>query len=132
LVNRGVRLGMPSVMSIRGTAVIKAHKNTRRVTRKLSYRSVYFLMRIEYTAQARAAARASRSPKGLRWKDSVPLSTTSTTPTIATTAPIYTHLPSFSPLRENSCAKSTVRMGDMETNMLTLAAEVWAAAVFCR
>ena len=87
---------------------------------------------MEYTAQASAAASASRSPRGLRWKVSVPLSTTSTTPAMAITAPRYTHRPSFSPLREKSCAKSTVRMGDMDTRMLTLAAEVCAAAVFCR
>ena len=94
------------------------------MTRKLSYCSVYFLMRMEYTAHMSAAARASRSPRGLRWKDSVPLSTTSTTPAMATTAPIYTHLPSFSPFRENSCASSTVMIGDMDTKILTLAAEV--------
>ena len=131
-VNRGVRLGRPSVSSTRGREVRKAHRNTRRVTRKLSYRSVYFFTRMEYTAHIRAAARASRSPRGLRWKDRVPLSTTSTTPAMATTAPMYTSFPSFSPFRENSWARITVRIGDMDTRMLTLAAEVWAEAVFCR
>ena len=88
VVNRGVRSGIPSVSSIRGTAVRNAHSMTRRVTRKLSYCSVYFLMRMEYTAHIRAAARAIRSPRGFRWNDSWPLSTTSTTPAMAMTAPM--------------------------------------------
>ena len=89
-------------------------------------------MRMEYIAHIRAAARANRSPRGLKWKVSVPFSTTMITPAMATTAPIYTHLPSFSPRWEKNCARITVMMGDMDTRMLTLAAEVWAAAVFCR
>ena len=121
-VNSGVRSGIPSVSSINGTAVRNAHRNTRRVTMKLSYCSVYFLMRTEYTAHIRAAASASRSPTGLRWKDIWPLSTTSTTPAMAMTAPMYTYLPSRSLLRLNSCASSTVRMGLRATRILTLAA----------
>ena len=123
-VNRGCRSGIPSVSSISGTAVMKAHSMTRRVTRKLSYCSVYFLIRMEYTAHMRAAARAIRSPRGFRWKVSWPLSTTSTTPAMAMTAPMYTNLPRRSPLRENSWAKMTVRMGDRAMMMLTLAAKV--------
>ena len=69
VVNRGFRSGMPSVSSIRGRAVRNAQSMTRRVTTKLSYRSVYFLMRMEYTAHIRAAPSAIRSPSGLRWKD---------------------------------------------------------------
>ena len=79
-------------------------------------------MSMEYTAQARAAPRASRSPAGLRWKASVPLSTTSTTPTTDTAVPAYTHFPSRSPCREKSWASITVGTGDMATMMPTLAA----------
>ena len=88
VVNRGRRSGMPSVSSIRGREVRNAQSMTRRVTRKLSYCSVYFLMRMEYTAHIRAAASAIRSPSGFRWKDIWPLSTTSTTPAMAMAAPM--------------------------------------------
>ena len=122
VVNRGCRSGIPSVSSISGTEVRKPQSMTRRVMMKLSYCSVYFLTRMEYTAHIKAVASASRSPLGLRWNVICPLSTTSTTPARATTAPMYTNLPRRSPLREKSWARITVRMGASATRMLTLAA----------
>ena len=46
-VNSGVRFGMPSVKNISGIEVTNAQNITRRVTKKPSIVSVYFLMRIE-------------------------------------------------------------------------------------